>query len=292
MASPPAPPERIVNALSIDVEDWFQVGAFEHVIDRADWSRLEHRFVANTERALALFERCGVQATFFTLGWVAERAGTLMRQIVEAGHELASHGYDHARVHSLTRQQFREDLAKTRAILEDAGGAAVTGYRAPSFSIDQRTPWAHAELAEAGYAYSSSVAPIAHDHYGLPDAPRFAWRPVADAPLIELPPSTMSVFGKQVLLGGGFFRALPYRMSIAGVRAANAAGEPAVTYFHPWELDPDQPRVRAAPLRSRLRHYAMLSSMEGKLERLCRDAAWGRTDDVIRSRARRLMEAS
>ncbi len=287
MAAAPSPGSRVVNALSIDVEDWFQVGAFEHVIDRADWPRLEHRFVANTERALALFDRCGVNATFFTLGWVAERAGPLMRRIVEAGHELASHGYDHARVFKLSREQFRDDLRKTRAILEDAGGQAVTGYRAPSFSIDQRTPWAHAELAEAGYAYSSSVAPIAHDHYGIPGAPRFAWEPVAGSPLVELPPSTMSLLGRRMLLGGGFFRMLPYRFSIAGVREANARGEPAVTYFHPWELDPEQPRVAGAPLKSKLRHYTLLSAMEGKLERLCRDAAWDRTDRVVAARSAR-----
>jgi polysaccharide deacetylase family protein (PEP-CTERM system associated) len=272
----------IINGLSVDIEDWFQVGAFETCISRADWPRLEHRFEANTDRVLALFDRAGAKGTFFTLGWIAERAPTLIRRIVDAGHELASHGYDHQRVFTFSREAFADDLRRARGLLEDAGGVAVTGYRAPSFSIDPRTPWAHAVLAEQGYAYSSSVAPIRHDHYGWPDSPRFAWRPVAHSPLIELPVMTAKIVGRQIAAGGGgFFRLLPYPLSAWAVRQMNAAGQPAVTYFHPWEVDPDQPRVAEAPARSKLRHYSRLDAMEGKLERFLGDFVWGRIDQVV-----------
>ena len=279
----------MLNALSVDVEDWFQVGAFERTIDRADWDRLTHRVEANTDAVLALFAEAGVHATFFTLGWVAERYPALMRRIADAGHEVASHGYDHARVFTFTPDQFRADLAKSRAILEDATGRPVTGYRAPSFSIDPRTPWAHAILAEAGYRYSSSVAPIRHDHYGWPDSPRFAWKPLPDSPLVELPVTTAK-WGNRTLAagGGGFFRLLPYAFSRWAIRQVNEqAGRPAIIYFHPWEIDPDQPRVAGAPLRSRLRHYSNLSVMAAKLRRLTRDFAWTRVDALADAEAAR-----
>lgn len=279
---PPAPTRQLVNGLSVDIEDWFQVGAFENCIGRDDWNALEHRFEANSDRVLALFDRAGVKGTFFTLGWVAERAPALIRRIVDAGHELASHGYDHARVFTLTASEFAADLAKSRAILEDLAGTTITGYRAPSFSIDPRTPWAHHVLADAGYAYSSSVAPVAHDHYGWPDSPRFAWKPLIDAALIELPVTTAKLAGRTLAAGGGgFFRLLPYRFSHWAIEQVNALGQPAITYFHPWEIDPDQPRVADAPLKSKLRHYSRLSAMEGKLERLLGDFAWGRIDAVV-----------
>ncbi|MEO7170541.1 MAG: XrtA system polysaccharide deacetylase, partial [Sphingomonas sp.] len=185
------------NALSVDVEDWFQVGAFEKVIDKADWDSLAPRVERNTDAVLALFGESGVKGTFFTLGWVAQRYPALIRRIVEQGHELASHGWDHQRVFTMDAAQFRADLARSRKVLEDAGGVAVTGYRAPSFSIDKRTPWAHPVLAEEGYAYSSSVAPVRHDHYGWPEAPRFAFRPVADAALIEVPVTVADVGGRR-----------------------------------------------------------------------------------------------
>lgn len=271
----------MLNALSVDIEEWFQVGAFERTIDRADWDTLESRVAANTGAVLDLFAAAGVKGTFFTLGWVAHRHPALIRRIVAEGHELASHGWDHQRVFTFTPDQFRADLARSRAALEDAGGVAVTGYRAPSFSIDTRTPWAHPILAEGGYAYSSSVAPITHDHYGWVDAPRTAHRPLPDAPLIELPITTMAVLGKEVTAGGGFFRLLPGRLTDGAVRAANARGAPAVFYFHPWEVDPGQPRVRNAPLKSRLRHYARLGAMAGKLDRLVRRHQWGRVDAVV-----------
>ena len=271
------------NALSVDVEDWFQVGAFETVIDRGDWDALDRRVEANTDACLAMFAEADVKATFFTLGWVAERHPALIRRIAQQGHELASHGWDHARVFTLTPDQFRDDLARTKAVLEDLGGAAITGYRAPSFSIDKRTPWAHPILAEAGYAYSSSVAPVVHDHYGWPEAPRFAFAPVAGNDFLELPVTTARLAGRTLAAGGGgFFRLLPYQFSRWAVAQVNAAKQPAIIYFHPWEIDPDQPRVAGAPLRSKLRHYSNLRAMAPKLKRLIGDFSWGRLDSIVR----------
>ena len=277
------------NALSVDVEDWFHVGAFERTIERDVWDHLAHRVEPNTDAVLKLFADAGVSATFFTLGWVAERYPALMRRIVEAGHEIASHGYDHARVFSLTPEQFRTDLRRSRGLLEDASGARVRGYRAPSFSIDHRTPWAHQVLAEEGYLYSSSVAPIRHDHYGWPESPRFAWKPLKDAPLLELPVTTAEFGGRRLAAGGGgFFRLLPYAFSRWAIRQVNdRESRPAIIYFHPWEIDPDQPRVAGAPLRSRLRHYTNLSVMADKLRRLTRDFSWTRVDALIADEAER-----
>lgn len=269
------------NALSVDIEDWFQVGAFETVIDRRDWDGLDRRVEANTDAVLALFDEAGVKGTFFTLAWVAERHPALIRRIVDAGHELASHGCAHDRVFTMTADEFSADIARARKTLEDAGGVAITGYRAPSFSIDRRTPWAHEELARAGYAYSSSVAPIVHDHYGWPEAPRFAFKPVAGSDLIELPVTTARFGGRTLAAGGGgFFRLLPYGFSRWAVRQVNGQGQPAIIYFHPWEIDPDQPRVPNAPLKSKLRHYTNLSVMAAKLKRLMGDFQWGRVDAV------------
>jgi peptidoglycan-N-acetylglucosamine deacetylase len=270
------------NALSVDVEEWFQVGAFETVIDRADWESLVPRVVRNTDRVLGLFERAGVRATFFTLGWVAERHPALIRRIADAGHELASHGWDHKRVFTMDAAGFRADLARARVAIENASGQEVTGYRAPSFSIDARTPWAHEVLVEEGYAYSSSIAPVVHDHYGWREAPRFAFRPVANAQLIELPVTTVELAGRRMVAGGGgFFRLLPYRFSDWAIGRVNRVDErPAVFYFHPWEIDPGQPRVAGAPLKSRLRHYTNLEVMEAKLFKLLNSYRWGRTDEV------------
>ena len=274
---------NIINALSVDIEDWFQVGAFETTINRADWASCETRVVDNTDFLLEMFDRANVRATFFTLGWVAERHPDLIRRIVKSGHELASHGYDHARVFTFTPEQFRADLRKSRALLEQAGAVPVQGYRAPSFSIDARTPWAHAILAEEGYTYSSSVAPVRHDHYGWPEAPRFAYRPLADSPLVELPVTTARAMGRTVAAGGGgFFRLMPYAFTRWAVGQVNRQDErPAIFYFHPWEIDPDQPRVAHAPLKSRLRHYTNLSTTAAKLERLIREFRWGRVKDIL-----------
>lgn len=278
------------NALSVDVEDWFQVGAFERVIARGDWESIPRRVEANTGRVLDLFEECGVKATFFTLGWVAARHPALVRRIADAGHEIASHGWDHRRVFTLDEAGFRIDLDQAQAALEDAAGVAVRGYRAPSFSIDARTPWAHPVLAERGYLYSSSVAPIAHDHYGWPESPRFAWRPVPGSELVELPVTTVNLAGRRLAAGGGgFFRLLPYGFSSWAIRRVNHnEGKPAVFYFHPWEIDTEQPRLSAAPLKSRLRHYTNLAAMGPKLKRLLGDHDWARTDAVAAAEAARL----
>ena len=272
----------IVNGLSVDVEEWFQVGAFENVIERCDWNYIASRVEGNVARILDLFEWADAKATFFTLGWVARRHPRLIRRIVDAGHEIASHGYDHARLFTLDPERFAQDLAQTRWMLEDASGQPVLGYRAPSFSIDQRTPWAHAVLAEQGYAYSSSVAPVVHDHYGWPEAPRFAFRPLADSNFIEIPVTTAMLGSRRVAAGGGgFFRVLPYGFSRWAIHQVNQReGRPAVFYFHPWEIDPDQPRVENAPLRSRFRHYTNLDKMAGKLGELLRDFRWGRMDAI------------
>lgn len=269
------------NALSVDVEDWFQVGAFENVIERKDWGSLECRVERNTDAVLSLFDTAGVKGTFFTLGWIAERYPQLIRRIADAGHEVASHGWDHKRVFLMSAPDFAADLVRARNMLEDISGTSVTGYRAPSFSIDARTPWAHDALAEAGYAYSSSVAPVVHDHYGWPDAPRFAFKPVSGGDLIELPVTTAKFAGRTLAAGGGgFFRLLPYAFSRWAIRQVNAAGQPAIIYFHPWEIDPDQPRVAGAPIKSKIRHYTNLSVMAAKLKRLVDDFEWGRVDEV------------
>jgi polysaccharide deacetylase family protein (PEP-CTERM system associated) len=279
----------MLNALSVDVEDWFQVGAFEKVIARDDWDRLPGRVERNAEAVLDLFDEAGVKATLFTLGWVAERHPDLIRRAAEAGHEIASHGWDHARVFTLGEAGFRADLRRAGDAIGSATGAAPRGYRAPSFSIDKRTPWAHRVLAEEGYSYSSSVAPLAHDHYGWPEAPRFAHRPLSDSDLIELPVTTVEVAGRRMAAGGGgFFRLLPYRFSDWAISRVNRDEKrPAVFYFHPWEIDPGQPRVSGASLKSRLRHYSRLSSMRPKLLRLFKAHQWGCTEEVVaRERAR------
>jgi polysaccharide deacetylase family protein (PEP-CTERM system associated) len=247
------------------------------------------RVANNVEFVLDLFDACEVKATFFTLGWVAEREPAAIRSIVERGHELASHGYDHARVFTLTREQFAADLERTRAILEDASGAPILGYRAPSFSIDGRTPWAHEVLAEQGYVYSSSVAPIVHDHYGWREAPRFAFRPVEGSDLVEIPVTTAQIGERRLAAGGGgFFRVLPYAFSKWAIARVNERDvRPAIFYFHPWEIDPDQPRVAGAPVRSRLRHYTNLGKMAGKLRKLAGDFSWGRMDEIARIEAQR-----
>lgn len=279
----------LCNALSVDVEDWFQVGAFENVIDPRDWDSLDRRVETNTDAVLALFAQAGVHATFFTLGWVAERHPALIRRIVAAGHELASHGWDHQRVFNMGADAFRADVIRTKAALEQAGGVAVTGYRAPSFSIDARTPWAHAILAETGHGYSSSVAPVVHDHYGWPEAPRFAFRPLADPDFIELPVTTARFAGRTLAAGGGgFFRLLPYSFTRWAVRQVNREQQPAIFYFHPWEIDPGQPRQAQAPLRSRLRHYTNLDRMAGKLSRLIGEFGWGRVDAVAAAQRKAL----
>lgn len=284
--------QSIINGLSVDVEDWFQVGAFENVIARDDWDGLKSRVEGNVDRILDLFDEAGVSATFFTLGWVAERCPHVIRRIAEAGHEVASHGYDHARVFTLDAAKFAKDIRVTREILEDASGQAVIGYRAPSFSIDPRSLWAFEVLAEQGYTYSSSVAPVVHDHYGWREAPRFTFRPVEGSDLIEIPVTTALLGSRRLAAGGGgFFRVLPYAFSRWAIRQVNREDErPAVFYFHPWEVDPAQPRVDNAPLRSKLRHYTNLDKMAGKLGKLVREFEWGRMDALAEIEARRAID--
>ncbi len=284
----------IINGLSVDIEDWFQVGAFEDVIARGTWDSLDDRVEGNVARILDMFAEADVKATFFTLGWVARRNGPLMRRIVDAGHELASHGWDHGRVFRMSRDEFAMDLERSRKVLEDAAGLPILGYRAPSFSIDKRTPWAYMVLAEQGYAYSSSVAPIAHDHYGWAEAPRFAFKPLPWSDLVEIPVTTAELGGKRLAAGGGgFFRVLPYAFSRWAIRQVNRRDQrSAVFYFHPWEIDPDQPRVNGAPLKSRLRHYTKIPVMAQKLEQLIREFDWGRMDMIAHRESAALQEAA
>lgn len=270
------------NAMTVDVEDWFQVQAFARCIPRSAWDTLDRRVEANTDRILATFARHGVRATFFTLGWVAERHPALIRRIVAGGHELASHGYGHELVHEIGQAAFRADIRRARAALEDAGGVPVRGYRAPTFSIGPHTPWAHQVLAEEGYAYSSSVFPVRHDLYGAPDAPRLPHRPRPDG-VLELPMTTVRAGGRNLpCAGGGWFRLVPYPLFRTGLRRVNRReGRRGIFYFHPWEVDPAQPRVAEAGRLSRFRHYTGLTSMMARLEALLRDFAWGRMDEVF-----------
>jgi polysaccharide deacetylase family protein (PEP-CTERM system associated) len=269
------------NAMTVDVEDWFQVQAFAGVIPRAEWEMLDRRVEANTDRILDHFARRGVSATFFTLGWVAERHPALIRRIVAAGHELASHGQNHELVHEIGEAAFRADIRRAKAALEDAAGVPVLGYRAPTFSVGPRTPWAHRVLAEEGYGYSSSVFPVRHDLYGAPDAPREPHRPSADG-VPELPMTTVRAGGRNLpCAGGGWFRLVPYAVFKAGLARVNAReNRPGIFYFHPWEVDPDQPRVPAGRL-SRFRHYTGIRSMMDRLDSLLGDFAWDRMDRVF-----------
>jgi polysaccharide deacetylase family protein (PEP-CTERM system associated) len=272
----------IVNAMTVDVEDYFQVSAFEAHVDKAHWHTLPCRVEANVERILALFEAHGVQGTFFTLGWVAERFPGMVKKIVDSGHELASHGWEHARVSSQTPAEFREDISRTRKLLEDTGGTAVKGYRAASYSIGPSETWAWHELAEAGYRYSSSVVPIRHDHYGMLDAPRFSFD-VADGRLLEIPITTLPLAGRNINCGGGgWFRLFPYSFSRWALNRVNSAERQAgLFYFHPWEIDPEQPRPDGLGLKTRFRHYLNLDRTYGRLERLLSDFQWGRMDDIF-----------
>jgi polysaccharide deacetylase family protein (PEP-CTERM system associated) len=272
----------VVNAMSVDVEDYYQVSAFAGTVDRTKWDSFPSRVEDSTKRTLDLFAEAGVQATFFTLGCVAERHKGLVRAISDAGHEVASHGWAHYRVGEQTPAEFRADVTRTKKVLEDLSGQEVKGYRAASFSIDRTTWWAFDELAEAGYSYSSSIHPIVHDHYGVPDAPRFPFAPVEGNPLTEIPVGTLDLKGRRLsCAGGGFFRLLPYRWSSFAIGRVNRAERQPVTfYFHPWEIDPGQPRITPAPLRSRVRHYTNLGVMEAKLKRLLREFRWDRVDAV------------
>ena len=271
----------IVNALTIDVEDYFMVSAFSAHVPRADWDRLPCRVEDNVDRILALLAEHDVHATFFTLGWVAERYPALVRRIIEGGHELASHGYEHHRATDQGYGEFLADIRLAKAVLEDIAGQPVRGYRAPSFSVGPDNDWAFDCIATAGYRYSSSVYPIRHDHYGVPDGPRFAHE-VREG-LLEVPVATVRVLQSNWPAGGGgYFRLLPYRVSRWSLRRVNAVdGRPAMFYFHPWELDPGQPRVAGPGAKARFRHYLNLEHMAPRLRRLVADFRWDRADRVF-----------
>jgi len=271
------------NAMSVDVEEWFQVQAFADHIPRDRWDGFDTRVEASTDRILARFAEAGVRATFFTLGWIAERHPALVRRIAAAGHEIASHGHGHELVHRIGEARFRADIRRAKHILEDTAGVAVRGYRAPTFSVGPAiTPWAHRILAEEGHAYSSSVFPLRHDLYGAPDAPTTPHRPDPGG-VAELPMTTLDAFGRRLpCAGGGWFRLAPYALFRTALRRVNGAEARAgIFYFHPWEIDPGQPRLRGAPARARFRHYTRQSSMEQRIARLLRDFAWGRVDEVF-----------
>lgn len=270
----------ITNALTIDVEDYFQVSAFAPYIPRSEWEIRDCRVERNVERILQMLDGHGVQATFFTLGWIAERYPQIVRRIVDSGHELASHGYGHERASDQSQEAFFADIRLAKTILEDLSGTEVIGYRAPSFSIGSANLWAFDCLERAGYRYSSSIYPIRHDHYGMPDAPRFA-HPVGG--VLEVPPTTVR-FGNRnwPASGGGYFRLMPYPLSRWMLRRINHLDkQAAVFYFHPWEIDAEQPRIGGIGAKNRFRHYINIGQMESRLNSLLADFAWGRMDKIF-----------
>lgn len=287
-----------INLLSVDVEDYFQVSAFEQVSPPSSWNSRELRVKTNTERILNILKSYNVFATFFILGWVAERCPELVARIAAEGHEVASHGYGHQRIVTLSRIEFRDDIRRSKAILEDIIGKPVFGYRAPSYSISPRTPWAFDELLEAGYQYDSSIFPVRHDFYGIPDWPRFAgtvvkgndgyWQPGEAKDIgrsfFEVPITTLRLAGKNLpIAGGGYFRLLPYAITQWGLKRINQKeGHPFVFYLHPWELDPDQPRIAGTSWKSRFRHYLNLSKTEGRFRLLLKDFRFGTISDGLR----------
>ena len=273
--------DRICNALTIDVEDYFQVSAFDGHVDRAQWDQMPCRIESNVDRLLAMLRQNNALATFFTLGWIAERYPLLIRRIVEQGHELASHGYGHERANELSHARFSDDIRSAKRLLEDVGGVAVIGYRAPSFSIGAANWRAFDALAESGYRYSSSVYPVKHDHYGLPDAPRFPWKVRED--VTEIPITTTRLLGRNLPSGGGgYFRLAPYRLSHWAISRVNRVDQrPAIFYLHPWEIDPAQPRIKGVGAKTRFRHYLNLHRTEPRFRRLLSDFRWGRVDRVF-----------
>lgn len=276
-------PALIRNAMTIDVEDYFQVSAFAPHIPRDSWPSLSCRVEGNIDRILALLDESGVKATFFTLGWIAERYPAMVRCIVENGHELASHGYAHLRASDQKADEFLEDVTRSMALLEDIGGQKVLGYRAPSFSIGSKNLWALDLLLQAGYRYSSSIYPIQHDHYGMPDAPRFAFYPRGKDGLLELPVTTVRLLQRNLPAGGGgYFRFWPYPVSRWFLQRVNKHDmQPGIFYFHPWELDPGQPRQDGISMKTRFRHYLNLHRMEGRIKALTRDFRWDRMDRIF-----------
>ena len=270
------------NAMTVDVEDYFQVSAFEPYVARSTWDKQECRVERNVDRILQLFDRHGVKATFFTLGWIAERYPQMVQRIVDEGHELASHGWSHVRVTQQDPIAFKQDVSRTKDLLEDLSGHEVIGYRAASYSIGVSNLWALDVLRETGYKYSSSIYPIKHDLYGMPEAPRFAFRP-GNSDFLEFPVTTVKIGNKNLPCGGGgWFRLAPYTGMRWAMRRVNDVDcESAIFYFHPWEIDPDQPRQPGIDAKTRFRHYLNLGRMEARLDRLLKDFKWGRMDEVM-----------
>jgi polysaccharide deacetylase family protein (PEP-CTERM system associated) len=273
---------KITNAMTVDVEDYFQVSAFERYIARDAWDDQECRVERNVDRIIEAFDRHKVKATFFTLGWIAERYPEMVKRLLAQGHELASHGWSHIRVTQQNADEFRQDVLRTKGFLEDLGGQEIIGYRAASYSIGASNIWALDVLKETGHRYSSSIYPIKHDLYGMPDAPRFAFQPKDDE-FFEFPVTTVRVAGKNLPCGGGgWFRLVPYAgMRWAMRRVNDIDHESAIFYFHPWEIDPQQPRQQGLDAKTRFRHYLNLDRMEPRLERLLADFNWGRMDEVL-----------
>ncbi|MDY6919967.1 MAG: XrtA system polysaccharide deacetylase [Pseudomonadota bacterium] len=263
------------HAMTIDVEDYFQVSAFENLVRPEQWDSMAPRVEANTDRLLQLFADHDTKATFFTLGWVAQRFPQLVRRIVEQGHELASHGTMHQRASGQNQEQFQQDVGGAKRLLEDLSGQPVLGYRAPSFSFTKENLWVYDVLAEEGYVYSSSVYPVVHDHYGIPDAPRFRYQ--TPAGVDEIPLSTLPLMGKNMpISGGGYFRLYPYLFTRWAVsRFMQREQQPYIFYLHPWEVDPEQPRMEGASAKSRFRHYLNLKRVESRLGQLLTDFEWG-----------------
>jgi polysaccharide deacetylase family protein (PEP-CTERM system associated) len=273
----------VVNAMTVDVEDYFQVSAFDAVVPRSRWEQLESRVSANTDRLLALFAAYDLTATFFVLGWVADRFPGIVARIGSRGHEIASHGYGHELIYTQTPAAFREDVRRAKALLEDASGRPVDGYRAPSFSITKQSLWALDVLIEEGHRYDASIFPIRHDRYGIPSSPRHPYVLVRESgSLVECPGSTARVGPLNLpIAGGGYFRLLPYAWTRWGIARLNRhEGRPAIFYVHPWEVDPGQPRLRASWL-SRFRHYRHLDETETRLRRLLQDFRFGPLRDVV-----------
>jgi polysaccharide deacetylase family protein (PEP-CTERM system associated) len=273
----------ITNAMTVDVEDYFQVSAFEGYISRDDWATLPCRVEGNCDRILALFDEWNVKATFFVLGWIAERYPQLIRRMVAAGHELASHGYEHIRVIHQKPDEFYADASRTKKLLEEIGSCPVNGYRAASYSIGAKNLWALEQLQRAGYVYSSSIYPIRHDLYGMPQAPRFAFRPNGSGGILEIPVTTVTLFKQRLPCGGGgYFRLLPYSFFRWALRRVNSHDhKPCIFYFHPWEIDPGQPRQSGLDLKTRFRHYVNLEKMEQRLRVLMSDFRWDRVDRIF-----------
>ncbi len=279
------PAQAIVNAMSVDVEEYFHASALAPVAPRAAWETLPSRVEPTTRQLLDAFAARDVRATFFVLGWVADRHPDLVRAIAAAGHEVASHGYWHEIVYSLTPDAFRDDVRRSKQVLEDLTGREVAGYRAPSFSITRQSLWALDVLVEEGYRYDASVFPVRHDRYGIPDAPRHAYAlDRAAGPLAEVPPSTIRLLGQNLAVaGGGYFRLLPYGWTRAGIARLNRQERrPAIFYLHPWEVDTRQPRLPVG-MATRLRHYGNLSRTAGRLERLLGSFAFAPVADVLGS---------